>query len=131
MRDLNHFYTHEPALYELDFNTDGFEWIDFQDADNSVISFLRRSKSCARFILGVCNFTPVPRNNYRVGVPCEGIWKEALNSDAKEYGGSGQGNLGEVESSPASFYGKYYQSLSVTLPPLSIVIFSHDGGDAK
>ena len=131
MQDLNRFYTNEPALYELDFDPQGFEWIDFQDADKSVLSFLRRSKSKASLIIGVCNFTPVPRNNYRVGVPREGIWKEARNSDAKEYGGSGHGNLGEVETSPASFYGKYDQSLSVTLPPLSIVIFSHDGDNAE
>jgi 1,4-alpha-glucan branching enzyme len=76
-------------------------------------------------VLAVCNFTPVPRTNYRVGIPYGGIWTEVLNSDAKEYGGSGYGNMGVLEASPASFYGKYDQSLSVTLPPLAIVVFSH------
>jgi 1,4-alpha-glucan branching enzyme len=130
LKDLNRLYKIEPALYEQDFDAQGFEWIDFHDADKSIISFLRRGKSDRNVILGVCNFTPVPRRNYRVGVPHGGLWKEVLNSDAKEYGGSGYGNMGAVEASPASFYGKYDQSLSVTLPPLGIVIFKHEGGDA-
>jgi 1,4-alpha-glucan branching enzyme len=128
VKDLNRLYNTEPVLYEQDFDSRGFEWIDFHDADKSIISFLRRDKSNRNVILGICNFTPVPRRNYRVGVPHGGLWKEVLNSDAKEYGGSGHGNMGAVEASPASFYGKYDQSLSVTLPPLGIVIFKHDGG---
>jgi 1,4-alpha-glucan branching enzyme len=123
VQDLNHFYRAEPSLYELDFDPKGFEWIDFHDAQKSIISFLRRDKSGTCTLVVVCNFTPVPRHNYRVGVPHGGFWKEVLNSDAKEYGGSGQGNLGGVEASPASFYGKYDHSLSITLPPLATVIF--------
>jgi 1,4-alpha-glucan branching enzyme len=125
VRDLNHLYRAEPALFELDFDHKGFEWIDFHDADNSVVSYLRRNKSGDAVLAVACNFTPVPRPNYRVGVPRGGIWKEILNSDAKDYGGSGQGNMGGVEASPASFYGKFDHTLSVTLPPLGIVVFKH------
>jgi 1,4-alpha-glucan branching enzyme len=123
VRDLNHLYRTEPGLFELDFQGSGFEWIDFHDADNSVISYLRRGKSKGSPLAVVCNFTPVPRHNYRVGVPQGGLWREILNSDAKDYGGSGQGNMGGVEASPASFYGRFDHSLSVTLPPLGIVVF--------
>jgi 1,4-alpha-glucan branching enzyme len=133
VRDLNRLYKSEPALHEADFDARGFEWIDFHDADKSVISYCRSPIADRRFqskianqkstILCVCNFTPVPRRNYRVGVPHGGLWQEVLNSDAKEYAGGGYGNMGRVEASPASFYGKYDHSLSVTLPPLAIVIF--------
>ncbi|GIW53728.1 MAG: hypothetical protein KatS3mg082_0132 [Nitrospiraceae bacterium] len=82
------------ALHERDFDPAGFEWIDCHDADASVISLLRRGTSGDELILVVCNFTPVPRVNYRIGAPRGGFWKELLNSDAREYGGSGMGNLG-------------------------------------
>jgi 1,4-alpha-glucan branching enzyme len=123
LSDLNRLYKNEPALYELDFQDTGFKWIDLEDAENSVISYLRRDKSGDENLVVVCNLTPTPRYNYRVGVPTDGYWKEVLNSDAKEYGGSGQGNTGGVEASPAAFYGKYDHSLSLTLPPLSVLIF--------
>ena len=123
VNDLNHLYKNESALHELDFENEGFEWIDLHDEENSIISFLRRGKSEEQIFAIICNFTPVPRYNYRVGVPQDGFWKEILNSDAKEYGGSGQGNIGSVEASPASFYGIFDYSLSITLPPLSILIF--------
>jgi len=123
VRDLNHLYRAEPALFERDFDTKGFQWIDFHDADNSVLSYLRRDKSGHALLAVAANFTPVPRHNYRVGVPQGGFWKEILNSDAQDYGGTGQGNMGGVEASPASFYGRYEYSLSVTLPPLGIVVF--------
>jgi 1,4-alpha-glucan branching enzyme len=122
VRDLNHFYRINPALYETDFDGRGFEWIDFHDQRNSVISFIRRSKDQKKELIIVCNFTPVPRHNYRVGVPEEGLWQERLNSDAREYGGSGHGNMGQVETSPASFYGKFDFSLQLTLPPLGMLI---------
>jgi len=133
VRDLNHFYRIEQALYELDFDGTGFEWIDFHDAQKSIISFLRCGKSRNELLAVVCNFTPTPRYNYRVGVPVGGYWKEVLNSDAKEYGGSGHGNIGGVEASPASFYGKYDYSLSITLPPLAVVVFKReaDAGDTR
>jgi 1,4-alpha-glucan branching enzyme len=121
--DLNHFYKSEPALYELDFDNRGFEWIDLQDAEKSIISFIRRAKSDDKLLTVVCNFTPTPRYNYRVGVPIGGYWKEVLNSDAKDYGGSGHGNIGGVGASPASFYGKFDYSLSITLPPLAVLVF--------
>ena len=122
VRELNAFYRTQPALYEDDFSPGGFEWIDFKDADSSVISYLRKGKATEDTLLVVCNFTPVPRHNYHVGVPSGGFWQERLNSDAKENGGSGQGNFGGVHSTPVPYHGKYH-SLSLTLPPLSISIF--------
>lgn len=123
VHDLNYLYRNTPAAYQLDFAPEGFKWIDLNDAEKSVISFLRFDKSGEEKLAVVCNFTPVPRYNYKVGVPTGGNWKEILNSDAKDYGGSGQGNMGLVEAAPVSFYGKFDYSLSVTLPPLAIVIF--------
>jgi 1,4-alpha-glucan branching enzyme len=122
VRDLNHFYKREPALYELDFEPGGFEWIDIGDWEKSIISFLRRGKSTEDIVLAVCNFTPVPRHHYRIGVPVGGRWTEVLNSDGKEYGGSGLGNFGGAEASPIPFHGRAY-SLSLTLPPLGILFF--------
>jgi 1,4-alpha-glucan branching enzyme len=118
MRDLNHFYRATPALYRIDFNPEGFEWIDCNDTQASVLSFLRKGTSPAEVVLVVCNFTPVPRDNYQVGVPRGGRWRERLNSDARDYGGSGTGNLGGVEAAPLASHGRYY-SLTLYLPPLS------------
>jgi len=123
LHDLNHFYRKEPSLYELDFDRKGFQWLDFHDTEKSVISYLRRGSTTTDTLAVVCNFTPVPRHNYRVGVPHDGFWREVLNSDAKYYGGSGHGNMGGVEASPASFYGRFDYSLSITLPPLGVVVF--------
>lgn len=122
VRDLNHFYRTEPALYELDFRMEGFEWIDFHDWENSIISFIRKGKTTSDIILVVCNFTPVPRENYLIGVPRGGFWKEMLNSDADFYGGSGIGNAGGVEAIPQSVFGRPY-ALSLTLPPLGVLFF--------
>lgn len=123
MHDLNHFYKNESALYEIDFSYDGFEWVDLKDYEGSIISFLRRGSSDrSKPVLVVCNFTPVPRYNYRVGVPTGGFWIEALNSDAVEYGGSGNGNFGGLEANPVPYHGKDY-SLSLTIPPFGIVVF--------
>jgi 1,4-alpha-glucan branching enzyme len=122
VKDLNRLYRSEPALYEQDFSNDGFEWIDIHDWENSCISFLRKGKSPENTILVVCNFTPVPRYNYHLGVPSAGYWKEILNSDAQIYGGSGHGNFGGVEASPIPSHGKSC-SLSVTLPPLGVIFF--------
>ncbi len=91
------------ALHEVDFDPAGFEWIDCNDADASVVSLLRHGRGDNDTLLVVCNFTPVVRSNYRVGAPRGGIWRELLNSDAKEYGGSGVGNMGEVEAAPIPF----------------------------
>lgn len=128
VRDLNHLYRSEPALYELDFDVRGFEWIDVHDWGASIISYVRKGRNAADMVLAVCNFTPVPRQNYRVGVPREGFWREVLNSDAQVYWGSGCGNYGGVEAAPVPAHGRYH-SLSLTLPPLGIVFFkSEDAG---
>jgi 1,4-alpha-glucan branching enzyme len=117
--DLNALYRAEPALHQVDFAQAGFEWIDCHDADNSVISFLRRPRAGPP-VLVVCNFTPVPRANYVVGVPQGGYWQELLNSDAALYGGSGVGNMGGVEAAPVPAHGQFH-SLAVTLPPLATI----------
>jgi 1,4-alpha-glucan branching enzyme len=122
VQHLNILYRAEPALFELDFDPGGFEWVDFSDSENSVVSFLRKGRKPDDTVLVVCNFTPVPRHNYHVGVPAAGFWKEMLNSDAREYGGSGQGNFGGMEASPVPMHGRYH-SLSLTLPPLGIIVF--------
>jgi len=122
VRDLNHFYTNEPALYELDFSNEGFQWIDFHDWEESIISFIRIGNNPDDIILVVCNLTPVLRLNYKVGVPRGGFWREVLNSDADMYGGSGQGNFGGVEAVPVPAQGRYH-SLTLTLPPLGILFF--------
>jgi 1,4-alpha-glucan branching enzyme len=122
VRDLNTFYRANPALFEVDFAPAGFEWVDCNDNERSVVSFLRRGRNPADLILFVSNFTPVPRPNYRVGVPISGRWEEVLNSDATLYGGSGQGNLGGADTAPLPMHGRP-SSLSLTLPPLAVVAF--------
>jgi len=126
VKDLNRLYKAEPALYELDFSKDGFEWIAFSDSEKSIISFLRKSREEGDIISIICNLTPIPRYNYRVGVPRHGLWREVLNSDAKDYGGTGHGNFGEVEATPISAQGRDL-SLLLTLPPLSILFFKTMG----
>lgn len=125
VKDLNHLYRREPALYELDFERGGFEWIDFSDWAKSIISFTRKGKASKDVFLVVCNFTPEGREGYRIGVPEGGFWRESLNSDAKEYGGSGQGNLGGVKAKLTPIHNREY-SLSLTLPPLSILVFKKE-----
>lgn len=120
VRDLNRLLSSEPALYERDFENTGFEWVDFSDWESSVVSFLRKSEN--ETVLVVCNFTPLPHYNYRIGVPNGGFWKEILNSDAKEYGGSGHGNFGGLEATPVPIHGRFH-SLVMTLPPLSVIVF--------
>jgi 1,4-alpha-glucan branching enzyme len=125
VKDLNHCYRSEPTLHERDFDPEGFEWIDFSNWEQSVISFTRKGPTTDEIILAVCNFTPVPRHNYRVGVPRRGFWKEILNSDAKHYGGSGVGNFGGINTTPIPSHGRY-SSLLLTLPPLGIVCFKSE-----
>ncbi len=122
VRDLNTAYRGLRALHELDCDSGGFEWVDANDAENSVVSFLRKSREPGDEVLVVCNFTPVPRHNYRVGVPRGGHWAEVLNSDAPLYGGSGQGNFGGVDAAPVPCHGRPY-TLTVTVPPLGMVAF--------
>ncbi|MHC1727361.1 MAG: 1,4-alpha-glucan branching protein GlgB [Syntrophobacteraceae bacterium] len=125
VQDLNHLYRSEPALHELDFSNNGFEWIDFRDADSSVVAFLRKPETTNDLIMVAANFTPVPRPNYRFGVPRPGYWKEILNSDSKIYGGTGFGNFGGVESTPIPSHGRYH-SISLVLPPLGMVFLKSE-----
>jgi 1,4-alpha-glucan branching enzyme len=122
LEDLNSRYKSEPALYERDFDGGGFEWVDANDAENTTLSYLRRGNNYDAPVLCVLNLTPVPRYNFRIGVPARGYWEEILNSDALQYWGSGQGNLGGVESAPLPSHGRPH-SLVLTLPPLSAVFF--------
>jgi 1,4-alpha-glucan branching enzyme len=124
--ELNRCYGQEPALHQTDANPEGFEWIDGSDADGSTLSWLRKDPATGEAVLAAFNFTPVPRHNYRVGAPCGGYWTELLNSDALEYGGSGQGNLGGVEAAPFGWHFKSH-SVTITLPPLGAVFFKHIG----
>ncbi|HEY5636548.1 MAG TPA: 1,4-alpha-glucan branching protein GlgB [Burkholderiales bacterium] len=137
--DLNRVYRDTPALWQVDFAHEGFEWIDANDGEHSVVSFLRKPRAAGAPkanpagasnamaagapILVVCNFTPLPRTNYQLGVPGRGEWREVLNSDAREYGGAGWGNLGGVEAAPVGAHGRPW-SITVTLPPLSCLMFS-------
>jgi 1,4-alpha-glucan branching enzyme len=120
VRDLNHLYRQEPALHELDFSAEGFRWIDCSDTLQSTVSLIRRGRSSKNALIVACNFTPVPRHNYRLGAPGGGVWLEILNSDARDYGGSGQGNLGALEAAPVPSHDFPY-SLNLTLPPLATV----------
>ncbi len=120
--ELNRLYREEPALHELDCDPAGFEWIDANDADQSVYSFVRRGRDRSSAVIVVLNCTPVPRFNYRVGVDRDGQYRELLNTDAATYGGSGHGNLGTVEASPIGKHGRSH-SLNLTLPPLGALFF--------
>jgi 1,4-alpha-glucan branching enzyme len=125
---LNHLYKSEPALHYAEGQPSSFEWIDCHDAEKSVLSFLRKSSSDEGTILFLCNFTPVPRQNYRVGVPFSGHWHEILNTDAVEFGGSGVGNYGGAATVPIPLHGRLY-SLTVTLPPLGAILLRWNGGN--
>jgi 1,4-alpha-glucan branching enzyme len=122
VRDLNTLYRGQPSLHELDFDAAGFEWVDCKDFQRSIVSFIRRGRDPSEELLFVCNFTPVVRQNYRVGAPSGGAWKEVLNSDAAMYGGSGQGNFGGLEATPLPIHGRPF-SLNMTLPPLAVVVW--------
>ncbi len=127
IRDLNHMVQREPALYELDNTAEGFRWIDCNDSDQSTLSFLRQGKDAGELIVGVFNFTPVPRTPFLLGVPRRGFWKELLNSDSTFYGGSGMGNAGGVATEPAPFHGQPYR-INIVLPPLSASFFKWTEG---
>ncbi|HEV2146510.1 MAG TPA: 1,4-alpha-glucan branching protein GlgB [Longimicrobiaceae bacterium] len=126
VRDLNALYGRERAFWEVDFGSEGFEWIDFHDAQNSVVSFVRRGREPGDELVFVCNFTPVPRMAYRVGLPRAGRYTELLNSDAEAYGGSNLGNAGAVETEPVPEHGRA-QSAPLTLPPLAMLVLKHQG----
>jgi 1,4-alpha-glucan branching enzyme len=123
VRDLNTLLRTRPALHDLDFASEGFQWIDCNNGDDSVLVFLRKARDGAGVVLAACNLTPVPRENYRVGVPRGGRWRELLNTDAQEYGGSGVGNFGGVDASPQPCHG-HSHSVALRLPPLAVVVFA-------
>ena len=122
VKDLNRIYREEPALGIKDFESSGFEWIDCNDSQQSTLIFMRRGNPEDEALIIACNFTPVPRFDYRIGVPVSEGWREILNSDAIGYGGSGLGNLGWSESSKSPFHGRPF-SIKITLPPLGAVFF--------
>jgi 1,4-alpha-glucan branching enzyme len=121
-KDLNRLYRSEPALYEVDYSWEGFQWIDFQDHDASLISFFRRGKNSDEILVFACNFTPIPRENYRIGLPLSGFYREVLNSDSEQYGGSNMGNLGGVPAEDIPSHNQPY-SAEITFPPLAVVVF--------
>jgi 1,4-alpha-glucan branching enzyme len=121
VRDLNRVYREEPALHQVDFEPAGFEWMDCSDAEQSVIAFVRRARDPRDLVLVACNFTPVPRHGYRVGVPVEGFYREVLNTDAAYYGGSNVGNAGGIRAEPWPRNGQPW-SVTLTLPPLAAVM---------
>jgi 1,4-alpha-glucan branching enzyme len=125
VRDLNHLYRAERALHELDFDHAGFQWIDCSDWEQSIVAFLRRARVPSDFLVVVCNFTPVVRHGYRVGVPREGFYRELLNTDAAAYGGGNVGNAGGVRSEPTPAQGQPH-SIAITLPPLAVLFLEPD-----
>ncbi|MGH9688382.1 MAG: 1,4-alpha-glucan branching protein GlgB [Candidatus Acidiferrales bacterium] len=124
--DLNRALRSEPALYEFDCDPAGFEWIDCNNSDESSVAFLRKGKSPGSEIVAIFNFTPVPRQSYRVGVPQDGLWREILNSDSQNYGGSGWGNFGGVHAVPIHAHGRRF-SVELNLPPLGAIFFKPAG----
>ncbi len=122
VRDLNNFYRHEPALYETDFFPAGWRWIDADDSDDSVLTYMRLPKDGVNPLVIACNFTPIPRPGYRVGVPHQGYWRELLNSNASIYGGTDEGNFGGRMTDSIACHG-FENSLLLDLPPLAMVVF--------
>ena len=125
VKDLNHLYANEKALHQVDHESDGFEWIDFRDADNSVISYMRKGKDPDDVIIVVCNFTPNPRIDYRIGVPREGFYHEILNTDSYVYWGSNMGNEGGRTADPIPWHDNMW-SISVDIPPLGVLYLKPD-----
>ncbi len=121
-RDLNALYKAEPALYQFAFEERGFEWIDYNDRENSVMIYARKAEHTADYLLVVCNFTPEVRRHYRIGVPARGYWKEIFSSDHTKYAGSGVVNHGDIATTPVKYHGRDY-SISLSLPPLGVSIF--------
>ena len=125
VRDLNRFYRDEPALWEVDFDPAGFYWIEPNDSDANVVVFARTSKNDERVLLNAMNLSPVVRTPYRIGLPRAGRWKELLNTDAGQYGGTNVGNMGVVEAEPIPWHGQPF-SAEVTLPPLAALWLVRD-----
>jgi 1,4-alpha-glucan branching enzyme len=123
VRDLNLLYRGRADLHEKDCEHEGFEWIDAADNEQSVLSFLRKGSTRGAVTIVVCNFTPVVRESYRIGVPLPGAYREALNTDATRYGGSGVGSGDVVAAEPTPWHGRPH-SINLTLPPLATVAFT-------
>jgi 1,4-alpha-glucan branching enzyme len=123
IRDLNHLYRDAKALHELDCEAGGFQWVDAANWEQSTLSYLRRGRDPADVALVVCNFTPVPREDYRVGCPAAGVWRERINTDAVEYGGSGVGNSGSAVADAIPFHGQPC-SVRLRLPPLGALVLT-------
>lgn len=128
--ELNHLYRAEPSLHTQENSPESFEWIDNHDGEKNVLSFLRKGRTRRQAMVVICNFSPIARANYRIGVPEKGFWKERLNTDAKQFGGTGRGNFGGVETVPVPAHGRNY-SLTVDLPPLAAVYFGLDSDSAS
>lgn len=122
VRDLNKFYADHPALYEKQFHPEGFEWVEHGDWENSVLAYLRKGEKPEDDLLVVCNFTPVTRAGFRIGVPAAGKWKEVLSSDAKIYNGTGDHQNGTIKADKQEWNGREH-SIEFTLPPLATVVF--------
>ena len=130
VKALNALYTSQPALYEVDFSWEGFQWIDFRDVDNSIVSFVRKAKNPEDCLVVVANFTPVPREGYRVGVPLPGFYRELLNSDSVLYGGSNTGNARDVPAESMPWQNQPYSAM-LTIPPLGIIFLKSDEADRR
>jgi 1,4-alpha-glucan branching enzyme len=124
VKELNGLYRANPSMYEVDFTWPGFEWIDFSDAEHSVIGFIRRATDRSDYLMFCCNFTPQVLKGYEFGVPEEGFYQEVFNTDAEMFGGSNVGNFPGVASRPKPRHGRP-NSIAITLPPLAVVIFRH------
>ena len=122
VEDLNRLYRHEPALYQVDFQSEGFEWIDCMSSESSVLAYTRKALDPSDYLVVVANFTPVPRQKYRIGVPEAGFYEEVFNSDAALYGGSDLGNYPGLEAKNVAAQG-HVRSIAVNLPPLAVAIF--------
>lgn len=120
IKKLNKFYREEKSLYQLDSDHRGFSWIDHNNNEESVIAFMRKGKKEEDFIVSVCNFTPVPRNNYKIGVPSEGEYEEVFNSDLEEFGGSGVKNRKSIRSNKIDWHGQS-DSIEIQIPPLGVL----------
>jgi 1,4-alpha-glucan branching enzyme len=120
VRDLNRLYRDEPALWEVDFEPSGFQWLEPNDAAANVLAFARRSADGKRLVVCVCNLSPVPREGYRLGLPHAGGWRELLNTDSAYYGGSNTGNSGAIEATERRWHDQPF-SAELTLPPLGVL----------
>jgi 1,4-alpha-glucan branching enzyme len=125
IKRLNQLYKDQPALYHFAFDQRGFEWLDYSDAENSVIAYVRKSGRKEEQLIVVCNLTPAIREHYRIGVPIRGQWKELFTSDETDFGGSGIHNAGSLPTAPVKYHGKDY-SISLTLPPLAVTVLKLD-----